>query len=247
LVKTNVGTVPGSVLQKLPGGIHQAETAVIVGTSAGVPVRFECGPDDRVMLHVGDQAVDTGLLVAQARPMASFVAGRSNGLISLNDVTTRDGKTIYSPKVAGPYIDTAEGYWLLWADAFAGDSLLWVALGGAPDGLTIVDSEHPVTISTNSDSGLTIRGGEPRVAFWRRLGGNRGTLLDYRDFDVIKARDPDDLKALTAVRRVFKWAPVMRLAADRDPIAFGTFVRRLESIQIASVPTPRRLEARSSR
>ena len=129
----------------------------MVGLAALQPVRFEYRPGDRIILHVGDRTVDTGLQAAQARPMASVVANRSNGLVSLNDVAVCDGKVVYRPKVAGSYIDTEEGYWLLWADAIAADSVLRVTGNDAADGLTIVDSEKPVTI--NTDGGLDVRGG----------------------------------------------------------------------------------------
>ena len=190
LVETNPNALPGIAQQAVPGGIHQGNTAVTVGPAAFQPVRFEYSPGDRTVLRVGDRTVDTGLLAAQARPMASFVANRNNGLVNLNDVAVRDGNVVYRPKVAGPYINTEEGYWLLWADAIAADSFPRVAVKDAPDGLTIVDSEKPVTIIT------------------------------------------------------VKWASVMRLAAESDPVAFETFVHQLESVRIASVPTPCRLEAR---
>jgi hypothetical protein len=242
LVETNTSVLPGSAQHAVPGGIHQGNIAVMVGLAALQPVRFEYRPGDRIILHVGDRTVDTGLQAAQARPMASFVANRSNGLVSLNDVAVCDGKVVYRPKVAGSYIDTEEGYWLLWADAIAADSFLRVTGKDAADGLTIVDSEKPVTI--NTDGGLDVRGGEPRVALLKRLGGNRVTILDHKAFDIINARDQDDLKALATVRGVFKWAPVMRLAAENDSVEFKTFIQQLESIRIASVPTPCRLEAR---
>jgi hypothetical protein len=43
---------------------------------------------------------------------------------------------------------------------------------------------------------------------------------------------------METVRRVFKWAPVMRLAADSDAAAFRAFVRELEQVRIATVSTP---------
>jgi hypothetical protein len=57
----------------------------------------------------------------------------------------------------------------------------------------------------------------------------------------MEARDQDDVRAVETVRRVFKWAPVMRLAAESDPAAFRTFVRQLERAQITTVTTPRLL------
>jgi hypothetical protein len=185
---------------------------VTIGAAAGHPVRFECHPGGRIILWIGDESIETGLLAAHARPMASFVEEGNNGLVGLNDAATRNGKRGYSPKVAGSYIDTEEGYWLLWADAIAEDLFYQVAFdnGDFPHGLTIVDSERPVTIST--DGGLEVRGGEPWVAFWKRIGGERGVILRYEELGlVMKPRDQDDIQAVETVRRVFKWAPRMTI------------------------------------
>ena len=57
----------------------------------------------------------------------------------------------------------------------------------------------------------------------------------------MKPRDQNDVRALETVRRVFKWAPVMRLAAESDPVAFRMFVHELGQGRIAKVPTPRLL------
>jgi hypothetical protein len=246
LVETRVSEVPGSVQQEVPGGIHQGKKAQTVGGAVGLPVRFEYrpneAPDNRIILQVGDQAIYTKLLASQAGPMASLVDRRNNGLISLNEAEIRDGKEVYRPKVAESYIDTEEGYWLLWADAIAGDLFdrLKPTVRAAVDGLTIVDAEDPVTIDT--DGGLKVVEGEPRVAFWMRLGGEKGHVLGYIDLkDAIGSLHPDDVQALKAVRRVFKWAPVMRLAAESDPIAFGNFARQLQKVRITPVATPREL------
>jgi hypothetical protein len=103
-----------------------------------------------------------------------------------------------------------------------------------------VDSERPVTIST--DHGLEVRGGEPWVAFWNGGPGKRGAILRYEDYGrVMEPRSEDDERAVEAVRRVFKWAPVMRLAAECDPAAFKTFVRQLEQVRMPTVTTPRLL------
>jgi hypothetical protein len=172
--------------------------------------------------------------------MASFVEEGNNGLVGLDDPTTRNGKRGYRPKLAGSYIDTEEGYWLLWADAIAGDLFYRVGFdsGNFPDGLTIVDSKHAVTISTDGGN-LAVRGGEPWVAFWKRIGGERGAILRYDELGlVMEPRDQDDVQAMDTVRRVFKWAPVMRLAAESDPAAFRTFVGDLEQARIAAVSTP---------
>ena len=171
--------------------------------------------------------------------MASLVAEGNNGLVTLSDRATYNGKRGYRPKVAGSYIDTEEGYWLLWADAIAEDLFWRVAFGtgGFPDGLTVVDSNRPVTIST--DGSLEVRGGEPWVAFWKCIGGKHGAILRYDDFGlVMEPRGQNDVHAMEAVRRVFKWAPVMRLAAETDPAAFRTFVRELDQVRIATVTTP---------
>ena len=213
-----------------------------VGAAAGQPVRFAYRPGGRIILSIGDQSIVTGLLAAQARPMASLIAEGNNGLVGLNDSVTRNGKRGYRPKVASSYVDTEEGYWLLWADAIAEDLFYRVGFknGDYPHGLTIVDSERPVTIS--SDGGLEVRGGEPRVAFWKRIGGKRGEILRYDDLGlVMEPRAQGDVLAMETVRRVFKWAPVMRLAAESDPAAFRSFVRELEQVKIATFATPRLL------
>ncbi len=137
---------------------------------------------------------------------------------------------------------TEEGYWLLWADAIAEGLFDRVGFdhGEFPTGLTIVDSERPVTIST--DGCLEVRGGEPRVAFWKRVGGKPGAILRYDDLGfVMQPRGHGEFQAMETVRRVFKWAPVMRLAAESDPDAFRTFVRELKQVRIAAVSTPRLL------
>lgn len=171
--------------------------------------------------------------------MASLAAEGHYGLVGLNDRVTHHGKRGYRATVARSYIDTAEGYWLLWADAIAEDLFDRVDFdsGHSPDGLTIVDPEHPVTI--NTDGGLEIRAGEPRVAFWKRVEGKKGTILRYDDLALImEPRCRDDAQAMETVRRLFKWTPIMRLAAETDPAAFATFVRELEQVRIATVTTP---------
>ena len=45
------------------------------------------------------------------------------------------------------------------------------------------DTERPVSIST--DGNLEVRGGEPRVAFWKRVGGKRGEILRYDDLGLV--------------------------------------------------------------
>ena len=240
LVETQVNGLPGSIRRDLIGGIHQGTKAMTVGAAAGQPVRFEYRPGGRILFWIGDQSIVTGLLAAQARPMASFVEEGNNGLVGLNDSVTRKGKRGYRPKVAGSYIDTEEGYWLLWADAIAEDLFFRVRFdhGDFPHGLTIVDSERPVTVST--DGSLDVRGDEPRVAFWKRVGGKRGAILRYDDLGlVMEPRGQGDVQAMETVRRVFKWAPVMRLAAESNPAAFKTFVHELEQVRIATVSTPR--------
>ncbi len=80
------------------------------------------------------------------------------------------------------------------------------------------------------------------MAFWKRVEGKPGAILRYDDLGlVMQPRCQGDLKAMETVRRVFKWAPVMRLAAESDPVAFRTFVRKLEQVPIAAVSTPRLL------
>jgi hypothetical protein len=239
LVETQVDGVPGSTRQGLIGGIHQANKAVTTGAAAGQPVRFAYRPDGRIIFRIGDQSLVTDLAVAQARPMASLVEEGNNGLVGLNERIRHKGRRGYRAKVAGSYIDTEEGYWLLWADAIAEDLFYRVEFepGNSPRGLTIVDSERPVTIST--DGGLEIRGGEPRVAFWRCIAGQRGAILRQDDLGLImEPRCQGDVQAMASVRRLFKWAPVMRLAADSDPAAFRTFVSDLNQIKVGSVLTP---------
>jgi hypothetical protein len=243
LVQTGVNGLPGIITRRdLIGGIHQGKTAVTIGAAAGQPIRFAYRPGGPIILWVGEKSFVTGLLAAQARPLASFVEEGNNGLVGLNDPATRNGKRGYRPKVAGSFIDTEEGYWLLWADAIAEDLFYRVAFdkGEFPDGLTIVDSKQPVAIRT--DGSLEVSGGEPSVAFWKHIGEERGAILRCDELGlVMKPRDQDDAKAMETVRRVFKWAPVMRLAAESDRAAFRTFVRELEHVRIATFSTPRLL------
>jgi hypothetical protein len=80
------------------------------------------------------------------------------------------------------------------------------------------------------------------VAFWKLSGKEPGRIIRYDEFGVVmEPRDQADVRALETVRRVFKWTPVMRLAAQSDPIAFQQFVHRLEQVRIATVATPRLL------
>ena len=178
MVETRQLGLPGFARQDflLVGGIHQGAKAVTIGAAPDKPVRFTFHPRGQIILSVGEKSIETGLLAAQARPIASFVAEGNNGLVGLNDPANHNGKRGYSPKFARSFIDTEEGYWLLWADAIAEDSFYRVqfAAGDFPNGLTIVDSRRPVTIST--DGNPEVRGGEPLVAFWtapsRRAGQN---------------------------------------------------------------------------
>jgi hypothetical protein len=242
LIETQTKGLLGATRQGLIGGIHQATKAVTVGAAAGKPVRFEYTAGGCIVLSVGAQSIVTGLIAAHARPMASLVEEGNNGLVTLTDRAIYSGKHGFRPQVAVSYLDTEDGYWLLWADAIA-ESLFYqtdFGKGDYPSGLTITDSHQPVTIS--SDGRLEVRGGEPRVAFWKCARGERGRIVRYDDYGlVMEARDQDDVRAVETVRRVFKWAPVMRLAAESDPAAFRTFVRQLERAQITTVFTPRLL------
>jgi hypothetical protein len=242
MIETQANGLLGSTPHRLIGGIHQGATAVTVGAAAGQPVRFEYTPGGSIVLWVGGQSIVTGLLAAQARPMASLVGKGNNGLVSLTDRVTHSGKRGYKPQVAMSYLDTEDGYWLLWADAIS-ENLFYrtnFGKGEFPDGLTIVDSHHPVTIS--SDGTLEVRSAEPWVAFWKCMGRERGRIIRYDEFGlVMKPRDQDDARAVETVRRVFKWTPVMRLAALSDPVAFQTFVQQLGEVRIAPVATPRLL------
>jgi hypothetical protein len=243
LMETQASGLPGSARHGLIGGIHQGATAVTVGAVKGQPVRFEYTPGRSIVLSAGGRSLVTGLVAAQARPMASLVEKGNNGLVTITDRVTHSGKRGYRPQVASSYLDTEDGFWLLWADAISENlfSRTDFGRGEFPDGLTIVDSHHPVTIS--SDNGvLDVRAGEPWVAFWKSKGREAGRIIRYDDFGVVmKPRDQDDGRAVEAVRRVFKWAPVMRLAAESDPVAFRTFVRQLEQVRTTTVTTPRLL------
>jgi hypothetical protein len=242
LIETRASGLLGTTPRGLLGGIHQGAKAVTVGTVTGQRVRFEYSPGGSIVLWVGGRSMVTGLLAAQARPMASLVEEGNNGLVTLTDRVTHGGKRGYRPQVALSYLDTEDGYWLLWADAIS-ETLFYQAdfgKGEFPDGLTFVDSHIPVTIS--SDANLKVHAPEPRVAFWKRTGNEPGKIIRFDDFGlVMKPRDQNDVRALEAVRRVFKWAPVMRLAAESDPISFRTFVHQLEQVRIAKAPTPRLL------
>jgi hypothetical protein len=243
LMESQASGLPGSARHGLIGGIHQGATAVTAGAAKGQPVRFEYTPGGSIVLSAGGRSLDTGLVAAQARPMALLVEKGNNGLVTLADRVTHSGKRGYRPQVASSYLDTEDGYWLLWADAISENLFNRTDFGRGefPDGLTIVDSQHPVTIS-GDDGALEVRAGEPWVAFWKANAREAGRIIRYDDFGVVmKPRDQDDVRALEAVRRVFKWAPVMRLAAESDPVAFRTFVRQLEQVRIKTVTTPRLL------
>jgi hypothetical protein len=244
LVQTQGAAVLGSNARGIIGGIHQARKAEVVGPAAGQALRLKYSAEGSVLLWVADRSLVTGLKAAQARPLAAFVAEGNNGLVGLNDPATHQGKQGYRPKVASSYVDTEEGYWLLWADAIAEQLFgeIHFDRGQFPHGLTIVDSEDPVTISLREI--LEVRGAEPRVAFWRRDDVARGSIIRYDDLGLImRPRSQGDAQALEAVRRVFKWAPVMRLAAEQDPVAFAGFARQLEQVPIPTVITPRLLIA----
>jgi hypothetical protein len=242
LLESQTHGVVSSTTQGLIGGIHQGTKAVTVGVAKGQPVRFEYSPGGPVVLKVGGQSIVTGLLAAHARPMASLVEQGNNGLVTITDRVTHRGKRGYRPEVAASYLDTEDGYWLLWADAIAENLFFQTDFGKGefPNGLTIVDSHDPVTIT--SDGTLEVRGGEPRVAFWKCKDGEQGRIVRYDDLGLaLTPRDQDDTRALETIRRVFKWAPVMRLAAESDAVAFRTFVRQLAQIPVTTVTTPRLL------
>jgi hypothetical protein len=243
LIETQASGLPGSSPHGLIGGIHQGAKAMTVGAAAGQPVRFECSPEGSIVLWVGGRSKVTGLLAAQARPMASLVEKNNNGLVTLTERVNHNGKRGYRPQVATSYLDTEDGYWLLWADAISENLFYRTEFGKGefPDGLTIVDASHPVTISSD-DGILEVRAAEPWVAFWKCSGRERARIIRYDDFGlVIKPRDESDVRAVETVQRVFKWTPVMRLAASSDPVAFQTFVHQLEQVRITTVTTPRLL------
>ena len=75
--------------------------------------------------------------------------------------------------------------WLLWADAISENLFYQTKFGKGefPDGLTIVDSHQPVTIS--SDGNLEVLAPEPWVAFWKCTGKERGRILRYDDFGLV--------------------------------------------------------------
>ena len=243
LIETQTSGLPGSAPFALIGGIHQGSKAVTLGAAKGQLVRFTYTPDGSIILSVGGRSIVTGLQAAQARPMTSLVEQGNNGLVTLTDRVTQNGKRGFKPRVATSYLDTEDGYWLVWADAIA-EKLFYrtgSGQGEIPDGLTIVDSHHPVTISSD-DGTLEVRAAEPWVAFWKSSAREAARIIRYDDYaQVMKPRDPDDVRAVETVRRVFKWTPVMRLAAESDPVAFQSFVRQLEQVQIKPVVTPRLL------
>jgi hypothetical protein len=243
LIETQSSGLPGSTPHGLIGGIHQGAMAVTVGAAKGQPVRFEYRPEGSIVLSVGERSLVTGLLAAQARPMASLVENGNNGLVTLTDRVAHNGKRGYRPQVAKSYLNTEDGYWLLWADAIAESLFDHTELGKGefPDGLTIVDPHHPVTISSD-DGSLEVRAAEPWVAFWKSSATEPGRIIRYDDYgQVMKPRDQDDVRAVETVRRVFKWTPVMRLAAESDPVAFRKFVRQLGQVRTEPVTTPRLL------
>jgi hypothetical protein len=245
LIENQSNALLGSTRPDIMGGIHQATKAVTVDKAAGLPVRLEYSREGRTVLWVGGQSMVTGLAAAQARPMASFVEAGYNGLVTLSERDTYNGKRGFRPQLAASYFDTDQGYWLLWADAIAENLFFHTGfgIGDFPDGLTITDPDNPVTIASGSDGTLIVRGGEPRVAFWQlKKRGEPGRIVRCVDFaSVIETRNQDDVRAVETVQRVFKWAPVMRLACESDPAAFRMFVRQLAQAPVVTVTTPRLL------
>jgi hypothetical protein len=245
LIETQSNAVLGSTQPDLIGGIHQATKAVTVDKAAGLPIRLEYCREGRTVLWVGRQSMVTGLVAAQARPMALFVEEGYNGLATLTERVSYIGKRGYRPQLAASYVDTDQGFWLLWADAIAENLFFRTGFGidDFPDGLTITDPDNPVTIASASDEKLKVRGGEPRVAFWKlQKRGEPGRIVRYVDFaSVIEPRNQEDVRAVETVQRVFKWVPVMRLACESDPAAFRLFVRQLTQAPVATVTTPRLL------
>ena len=81
------------------------------------------------------------------------------------------------------------------------------------------------------------------MAFWNlQKRGEPGRIVRCVDFaSVIEPRNQDDVRAVETVQRVFKWAPVMRLACESDPAAFRMFVRQLAQAPVVTVTTPRLL------
>ncbi len=245
LIENQSSALLGSTRPDLIGGVHQATKAVTVDKAVGLPLRLEYSREGRTVLCVGGQSLVTGLTAAQAHPMASFVEEGYNGLVTLTERDTYNGKRGFRPQFAASYLDTDQCYWLLWADAIAGNLFFHTGfgLGDFPDGLTITDPDNPVTIAVGSDGTLKVRGGEPRVAFWQlRKRGEPGRIVRCVDFaSVIEPRNQHDVQAVETVQRVFKWAPVMRLASESNPAAFRMFVRQLAQTPVVTVTTPRLL------
>ena len=141
---------------------------------------------------------------------------------------------VLSPQIAQEFVDTPDGYWLLWCDTRARDD----AVFGEANGLTLVDPEDPVTIEVGDD--LSIRAGEPRVAFWKQVDALSGRILRYQGVEALfRPVSRNDQKAVATLYRVFKWAPVMRLARESNPEAFQALARQVEDIPTARMATPR--------
>src|SRR5262249_10769904 len=143
LLQSQSSGLPGIAPQGLIGGIHQGASAVTAGAVQGQPARFEYRPDGAIVFTVGGHSLRTALRAAQARSISSLVEERNNALVSLTDHITRNGKRGFRPQIAKSYLDTEDGYWLLWADAIA-ERLFDrtdFGVGTFPNGLTIVDSQ----------------------------------------------------------------------------------------------------------
>jgi hypothetical protein len=226
----------------VPGGLFSDSTAELSG-GANLPVKMWREGNlagHRVYLSVGDQTADTGLTDDQARALILWVDYGRHALASLGRHPDNDPNPPFPFKAARlgyGYVDTQDGYDLLWCDTICSfEGVPKVA--GKSRSLTIVDAASSVMIDVRD--GLKIQGGEPVVAYWQRGDTGQGEIIEYRTLDdaaVVITRQ--DQQSLATLRRVFKWAPIARLARKSDPNAFNALVAELRGVTPERVPTPR--------
>ena len=201
-------------------------------------------PGHRVYLSAGNQTVDTGMTDDQARALILWVDYGRNALASLSshpDSRPNPPPPFEMARLGYAYPDTQDGYDLLWCDSIC--SFDGVKDTGKPQTLTIVDGAEPVTIDVSD--GLKIRGGEPMVAYWQRGDSGQGEIIEYRTLnEAATAITRQDKQSLATLKRVFKWAPIARLARKSDPNGFAALVTELRGIAPERVATPRFLYPR---
>jgi hypothetical protein len=237
LIRTDFKSVPGGIFQS---GIAQPGVGVSNRTIT-VEYHQEAKPDYRFLLRIGDQTYDTDLTDSQALQLILWVNSGNAAVASFgHDVLVHKfpngslaGATI--AQLAYPYLDTPDGYYLLWGDKMSSrDS----HARPNSDGITVVDPEEPAIVEV-APNGLRVRGYEPRIASWRKTPDG-GEVVGYETLEnTVRPRSKGDTKALQTMLRFFKWAPVIRLAHSKDPEAFSALAQKVKDFPIDRRDTPR--------